>query len=39
MFLIASSNAYPQGGSVYNVKSLPSGIAAHVAAAQYGPCL
>ena len=28
-----------QGGSVYNVKSLPSGIMAHVAAAQYGPCL
>ncbi|KAJ6616646.1 Six-hairpin glycosidase [Mycena sp. CBHHK59/15] len=28
-----------EGGSVYNVKSLPSGIAAHVAAAQYGPCL
>jgi len=27
-----------EGGSVYNVKSLPSGIAAHVAAAQYGPC-
>ncbi|KAK7001401.1 Six-hairpin glycosidase [Favolaschia claudopus] len=31
--------ARDQGGSVYNVKSLPSGIAAHVAAAQYGPCL
>ncbi|KAJ7140936.1 glycoside hydrolase family 76 protein [Mycena epipterygia] len=28
-----------EGGSVYNVKSLPSGIAAHVAAAQYGPCV
>ncbi|KAJ7162294.1 glycoside hydrolase family 76 protein [Mycena filopes] len=31
--------AEDQGGSVYNVKSLPSGIAAHVAAAQYGPCI
>ncbi|KAJ7466920.1 glycoside hydrolase family 76 protein [Mycena latifolia] len=28
-----------EGGSVFNVKSLPSGIAAHVAAAQYGPCV
>ncbi|KAJ7249259.1 glycoside hydrolase family 76 protein [Mycena rebaudengoi] len=27
-----------EGGSVYNVKSFPSGIAAHVAASQYGPC-
>ncbi|KAJ7860316.1 glycoside hydrolase family 76 protein [Mycena leptocephala] len=27
-----------EGGSVYNVKSLPSGLMAHVAAAQYGPC-
>ncbi|KAJ7057708.1 glycoside hydrolase family 76 protein [Mycena amicta] len=28
-----------EGGSIYNVKSLPSGIMAHVAAAQYGPCV
>ncbi|KAJ7633431.1 glycoside hydrolase family 76 protein [Mycena polygramma] len=28
-----------EGGSVFSVKSLPSGIAAHVAAAQYGLCI
>ncbi len=27
-----------KGGAIYNVKSLPSGIMAHVAAAQFGDC-
>ncbi|KAJ7213137.1 glycoside hydrolase family 76 protein [Mycena pura] len=31
--------AKDEGGSIYNVKSLPSGIMAHVAAMQYGPCV
>ncbi|KAF8898081.1 glycoside hydrolase family 76 protein [Mucidula mucida] len=30
--------AKDEGGAIYNVKSLPSGIMAHVAAAQYGGC-
>ncbi|KAJ7596592.1 glycoside hydrolase family 76 protein [Mycena floridula] len=27
-----------EGGSIYNVKSLPSGLMAHIAAAEFGPC-
>ncbi|KAF9003488.1 hypothetical protein BDZ89DRAFT_1080958 [Hymenopellis radicata] len=30
--------AEDEGGAIYNVKNLPSGIMAHVAAAQYGGC-
>lgn len=30
--------ARDEGGAIYNVKSLPSGIMAHVAAAQFGGC-
>lgn len=30
--------ARDEGGAIYNVKSLPSGIMAHVAAAQFGDC-